>query len=94
MKVTWSSPALRHLDSIRNFIAADKPNAAARVAASIVAAADRLKSFPNLGREGRIESSRELVVPALPYIIAYRIGQDEIEIAGVIHTSRKWPEKL
>jgi plasmid stabilization system protein ParE len=94
MKVTWSSPALRHLDSIRSFIAADKPNAAARVAGSIVAAADQLENFPNLGRRGRIEGSRELIVPALPYIIAYRFGHEVIEIAGVIHTSRKWPEKL
>jgi toxin ParE1/3/4 len=30
----------------------------------------------------------------LPYIVPYRIVDDDIEILSVIHTSRKWPEKL
>ncbi len=94
MKVTWSRPAIRHLASIRDFIEADKPDAAAKVAATLFAAADRLEVFPMLGRKGRIDGSRELIVPGLPYIVAYRIVNEGIDIVGVIHTSRKWPGGL
>jgi addiction module RelE/StbE family toxin len=94
MSVTWSTPALRHLASIRAFIAKDKPKAARKVALAIYSAALRLEQFPNLGRTGRIEGSRELIVAGLPYIIVYRIRENGILIAGVIHTSRKWPKRL
>jgi plasmid stabilization system protein ParE len=94
MRVIWSRPALRQLDAIRAFIAEDKPGAAARVAATILAAAERLEVFPNLGRKGRSSGSRELIVPGLPYIVVYRIANDGIEIASVMHTSRMWPEVL
>jgi toxin ParE1/3/4 len=48
----------------------------------------------HIGRPGRIEGTREMVIPGLPYIIPYRVMDDEIQIASVIHTSHKWPEKL
>ncbi len=94
MKLRWSKRAIRRLASIHDYIAKDSPPAAARVAAAIVAAALRLQKFPYIGRPGRIEGTRELVVPGLPYIIPYRVADGVIQIASVIHTSRKWPEKL
>lgn len=94
MKLRFSERAVRHLTSIRNYIAKDSPEAAGRVAAAIVEAALRLEQFPESGREGRIEGARELVVPGLPYILPYRIVDDSVLIASVIHTSRKWPKKL
>jgi addiction module RelE/StbE family toxin len=94
MRLRWSGRAIGHLASIEAYIAKDKPDAAIRVVAEIVEAASRLAQFATLGRSGRISGSRELIVPGLPYIIAYRIVGDVIDISSVIHTSRKWPEKL
>ena len=94
MKLRWSRRAIRRLASIHDYIAKDNPPAAAGVATVIVDAALRLQKFPHIGRPGRIEGTRELVIPGLPYIIPYRIVDDVIQIASVIHTSRKWPEKL
>jgi toxin ParE1/3/4 len=94
MKLRWSRRAIRRLASIHDYISNDSPDAAARVAAAIVHAALRLEQFPLSGREGRIEGTRELVVPGLPYVLPYRVVDDVIQIASVIHTSRKWPEKL
>jgi toxin ParE1/3/4 len=68
--------------------------AAARVVGAIVQAALRLEQFPLSGKLGRIEGTRELVVPGLPYIIAYRVVDDTVLISTIIHTSRKWPKKL
>jgi addiction module RelE/StbE family toxin len=94
MKLRWSRRAVRRLASIHDYIAKDNPAAAMRVAAAIVAAAQHLERIPLMGRIGRVEDTRELVVPGLPYILPYRVIGEEIQIASVIHTSRKWPEKL
>ena len=49
-----------------------------------------LAIFSLAGREGRIESTRELVIPKFPYIVVYQTAK-EIRILAVLHTSRKWP---
>lgn len=94
MKLRWSKRAIRRLASIQDYISKDSPAAASRVAAAIVEAALLLQKFPYIGRPGRIEGTRELVVPGLPYIVPYRVVDEMVQIASVIHTSRKWPEKL
>jgi toxin ParE1/3/4 len=94
MKIRWTKRAIRSLASIHAYISKDNPAAPARVASALVDATDRLVQFPQSGRLGRIEETRELVIPGLPYIILYRVVDDVILILAVIHTSRKWPKKL
>jgi addiction module RelE/StbE family toxin len=94
MRFRFSEPAIQSLTSIRDFIAKDNPDAAAKVASAMMKAVLRLTRFPQSGRPGRLKGTRELIVPGLPYIIPYRIVDDVILILAVIHTSRKWPAKL
>jgi addiction module RelE/StbE family toxin len=94
MKLRWTRRTLRRLASVHDYLAADRPLAAAHVAARILAATNRLTEFPLSGRAGRCEDTRELVVPGLPYILPYRIQGENLEILSVLHTSRQWPEKL
>ena len=94
MKLRFSEHAIRSLTSIRDYIAKDSPEMAARVIGAILEAAFRLERFPMSGRIGRITGTRELVVPELPYIIPYRVVDDVVVLLSVIHTSRKWPKKL
>jgi plasmid stabilization system protein ParE len=49
-KVIWSEPALAQLESIVDFIALDKPEAARAVATRVFSAIDQLESFIRLGR--------------------------------------------
>jgi len=53
-----------------------------------------LTTFPQSGRTGRIGGTRELVVPRTPFIVAYRIKDETIDILAVHHTSRRWPERF
>jgi toxin ParE1/3/4 len=94
MEARFSDRAVRNLTSIWEHIAKDSPAAASRVVGAIVDAAMRLEQFPLSGRAGRIEGTRELVVPGLPYIVPYRVVEDAVLISSVIHTSRKWPKRL
>ena len=53
-----------------------------------------LAKYPSIGRAGRVLGTRELVVGDPPYIIAYRVRDQDLEILRVLHTSRAWPEEL
>jgi addiction module RelE/StbE family toxin len=94
MRIIWRRAALNDLEAIREFIAQDNPQAAMRVRAAIRAAVDPLANYPNLGRTGRVDGTRELIVVDLPYIVVYRVAEDTVRILAVIHTSRQWPRRF
>jgi len=39
-------------------------------------------------------STCESVLADIPYIIAYRVEGNSVVILRVLHTTRKWPEKI
>jgi plasmid stabilization system protein ParE len=45
-----------------------------------------------MGRPGRVHGTSELVVDGTPFIVAYRIRDETVEILAVLHSSRKWPD--
>lgn len=55
---------------------------------------DFLGDHPKIGRIGRVAGTYELVIPGIPYIVPYRIRNQEVQILSVFHTSRKWPESF
>lgn len=81
-------------NSIFDYIEADNPRAAVAVDQRIEAAAQRLIDFPESGRTGRIEGTRELTVTGAPYILPYQIAGDSVRILRVIHAARLWPEQI
>jgi toxin ParE1/3/4 len=55
---------------------------------------DRLADHPHIGRPGRIEGTRELVVAGTPFVVPYRVRDDCVEVLSVFHGKRKWPDKF
>ena len=94
MRIKWLDEALLDLVEIRKYIAADKPQTANRVAALIRQSVELLADHPDIGRPGRLEGTRELILTALPYIIPYRVKNNYIEILRVLHAARKWPHEF
>ena len=92
MNIVWLARAEHDLDALTDYIAQDSPQAALRIYNTIRQSVERLVSFPQIGRAGRVERTRELVIPKLPYIVVYSIASQEIRILAVLHTSRKWPD--
>ncbi len=94
MLIKWTKAAERDFDDAVEYIAQDSPGAAADVARRIIGAADTLASHPGMGRPGRMKGVRELIVPGLPFILPYKEKANAIFILRVMHTSRKWPNRI
>jgi toxin ParE1/3/4 len=94
MKVRWLLKAVNDLEDLHEYIAADDLTAASRQLELILKAAARLSENTNMGRSGRVKGTRELVIPKTPYIAAYRIKGDVVEILRVLHGARKWPKRF
>lgn len=94
MTIVWTRRAVRHLTSLRAFIARDSSHHAARTATQILEAVELLASNPSIGRPGRLTGTRELVVSGTPYVIPYRIRNGRLELIAVFHGRQKWPSKL
>jgi toxin ParE1/3/4 len=91
VRLRYTRQALVGLDQARAYIAARDPQAAAAMAARIREAIDGLRPFPERGRPGRVAGTRELVIPTTPFVVAYRIGDGQIEILAIVHGARRWP---
>ncbi|WP_336970808.1 type II toxin-antitoxin system RelE/ParE family toxin [Sphingobium aromaticiconvertens] len=94
MKLVWSQRAAADRLDIFIWIAEDDPQAAATVDDRIEAAAGRLIDFPESGRIGRVEGTRELVIARTPYVAPYQIVGNTVRILRVIHGARMWPHDL
>jgi toxin ParE1/3/4 len=94
VKVAWSAPAQNDLIAIIDHIAADNPAAALATVERTDGLVEALADHPRRGRPGRVARTRELVVPNLPYIVAYRLSDEQVQVLRVLHTSRKWPESV
>ena len=94
MRVRGSRKALLNLDTAVEYIAADKPVAAAGVAQRIWDVAQLLAKQPGMGRPGRVAGTRELVVPGLPFVLPYIEDGNSVVILRVMHASMKWPENF
>jgi len=93
MQVRWTTPAAQDLEDIALYIQKDSESAASAVAKALFDAANSLDVLPSRGRVGRIPGTRELVVPALPYIVVYEVADTAVQILHIYHGARNWPEE-
>jgi len=85
--VILTRSAIADLRGIREYIRQFNPDAAARVAAALVAAVDRLRNLPDRGRG--IGSSRRELLAVWPYVIRYRIDGEVVVVLRVRHGKRR-----
>ena len=94
MRLHWLRPALADLDSIGDYLKRHDPSAAERIPARIINVAETLADQPRLGRTSRVAGTRELVVSGTPFILVYRLDDQTVELLGVIHSARRWPQRF
>lgn len=90
MKVIWTPEAEAQRLEIGEYIASDNPRAAIRIDLLLEASVLKLADFPQIGRTGMIQGTRELI-PHPSYRVVYEIRDNGIWITSVVHTSRQWP---
>ena len=70
MNIQWSDEAIDDLRNLHAFIARDNPAAARKMALTIVEAVETdLPGNPRMGRPGRVNGTRELVITHTPYVV-------------------------
>jgi len=94
LHIKWLDFARTDLDSIEEYVALENPDAAVRVVLRVITAVEILADQPGVGRLGRVEGIRELVLTDIPYTVAYRIKNKTIEILRVLHQAMKWPTEF
>ena len=91
-RIRWTPLAINDLKIISSHIEAQCNLATAnRVCRIIYDAVQMLRRFPESGKIGMEEGTRELVVPALPsYIVAYRVTHTEaVQILRIWHAAQQ-----
>lgn len=72
MRVVFDAKAVEDLEGIHDWIAKDNPPVARAIVERVHTRGERLGMFPEMARAGRVEGTREWVVPRLPYIVVYK----------------------
>jgi toxin ParE1/3/4 len=93
-ELVWSPQALADVEEIRAYIALDSRSYADLTAQRIMAAVERLKTFPDSGRmvpERQSPEVREVV--AGRFRIVYRRKAHVVEIVTVFRGSREFPDQ-
>jgi toxin ParE1/3/4 len=94
MKVIWSATSVRHLQEVVEYLQGESAGGAITIRRRILETVRRIGQMPNSGRIGRIDGTREAVVPRSPYIVVYQISAQAVEILGIWHGARLWPESF
>jgi len=94
VKIVWTGPARQDLRQVFEYIAGDSPKVASKLLSVIKERAALLQDNPHMGRMGRVDGTRELVIAGTEYILPYRVKDDQIQILAVFHSARQWPNEF
>ena len=93
MKTIWLPWAIQDLSHIREYIAEKNPSAAKMVAHKIIKTVQLLSEQPYLDKITDIEDVYEKQVVDLPYLIPYRVMNNQLQILRIFHESQQKPQK-
>lgn len=94
MKIRWTPIAASDLKATYEYINKDSVPNANKIVDRILSGIEMLERYPHLGREGRVEGTRELAISGTPFLVFYRIRRNQVEVLGVLHAARKWPDSV
>lgn len=87
----WLQRAIQDRDAQLDYIAQDNPMAAVSQGDRIAEQIEILQQHPQMGRPGRKQGTRELVISRTPFIVVYRVKAKRIELLRVLHGAQQWP---
>ena len=91
MRIKWSSAAVADLPAITSGSSTTgdregEPDSPPHLRSGPESANDALG-----GCYGRLENTRELVIPRLPYPVVYQTFEECLIVLNVLHGAQRWP---
>jgi toxin ParE1/3/4 len=91
MQLRWTEEAAADLERITDYLFEHTPERTARLVRALYDAPATLLTFPNRGRTGKKEGTRELVMSPLPYIVVYTVRGNVVYVVRILHGAQQWP---
>jgi toxin ParE1/3/4 len=91
MRIRWTHAAAKDLEHIKDYLTEHSPQLAQSTVIELYESIRSLKTSPRRGRLGREKGTRELVFSRLPYIVAYRLKEQAIEVLHIFHGAQDRP---
>jgi toxin ParE1/3/4 len=89
MRIRWTLAAADDLRHIHDYLGKHEPHLARPTVMAMREAVLSLRKFPNRGRTGVAEGTRELLHERLPYIVAYGVRKEVVEVLHIWHPSQE-----
>jgi toxin ParE1/3/4 len=89
MRIRWTPAAAADLQQINDYLKEHHPHYRHATIRKMYGTIQSLKEWPNLGRVGREEGTRELLFPPLPYVAVYRVQGGNIEVLRIYHGAQE-----
>lgn len=86
----WEAEANRQFRDTLTYIASHNVAAAEGLEEAVLRKLDLLRQFPQSGRPGRVQGSRELVVHP-NYVVIYAIKRKTVDIVRFLHVRQLFP---
>ncbi|WP_439538254.1 type II toxin-antitoxin system RelE/ParE family toxin [Sphingomonas sp.] len=90
LSLRWEADALLQYEVLIQFVRDRNERAAEALALRIDDGVERVCLFPQSGRPGKVEGTRELIVHP-NYIVVYRTTDTAVEILRLLHARQRYP---
>lgn len=96
IEIIWLTIAADEFEDAITWIRERNDNAADKMAETALFQIDQLKHYPQLGRVGRDNTTRELVISDTHFIVVYRVlpATKSLEILSFKHDAMRWPTEF
>ena len=91
MQLRSTEEAANDLERIADYLLLHAPDRAEELLRRVYDAPAALLMFPNRGRPGKREGTRELVLAPLPYVVVYTVRDDVVFVVRILHGAQQWP---
>ena len=91
MRIRWTPPAAADMQSISDYLKEHHPQYRQPTMRKLYEKIRAMKDTPYLGRPGRVEGTREILFPPMPYVAVYRLNGQTIEIWPIYHAAQNRP---
>jgi toxin ParE1/3/4 len=91
MRIRWTPAAAADLQRISDYLKEHHSHYRQPTMRKLYEDIGSLKQWPQRGRIGREDGTRELLFPPTPYVAVYRVREQTIEVMRIYHAAQDRP---